>query len=199
MFRLYGAHLYIHKLTHSFPTRRSSDLQDVLRQVDHHRTRTAGGGDVERLVHDPGEVVRILHQVVVLGAGPGDAGGVGFLEGVVADQVRRHLAGQAHDRNRVHQRVGEPGDRVGRTRTRGDQHHADLAGRPGIALGGVHRRLLVAHQDVPDGVGLEELVVDRQYRPAGIAEYDFYALVLQRLEDDRCARHRRWRRRATGG
>ena len=33
-----------------------------------------------------------LHQVVVLGRRAGDAGGVGLLEGVVADQMRRHLA-----------------------------------------------------------------------------------------------------------
>ena len=59
----------------------------------------AAAGDVERLVHHARQVVDVLDQVIVLGAGPGDAGGVGLLEGVVADQVRRHLAGQADDRH----------------------------------------------------------------------------------------------------
>lgn len=134
---------------------------DVLRQVHHHRARAAAARDVERLVHDVGQLLGVLHQVVMLGAGPGDAGGVGLLEGVVADQMRRHLAGQAHDRDRVHQRVGQAGHRVGGAGTRGHQHAADLAGRPGIALGRMHRRLFVAHQNVPDGVLLKDLVVDR--------------------------------------
>src|SRR5438270_717833 len=63
--------------------------QDVLGQVDHDRTRPAGARDIERLMQDARQVVDVLDQVVVLGAWPGDAGGVGFLEGVVADQVGR--------------------------------------------------------------------------------------------------------------
>ena len=70
----------------------------------------------------------------------------------------------------------------------GHQHDADLAGGAGIALGGVHRRLLVAHQDVADGVLLEQRVVDRQYRAAGIAEDDLHALILQGAEQDFCSR-----------
>ena len=48
----------------------------------------------------------------------------------------------------------------------------------------MNRGLFVAHKNVAYRVGLEELVVDRQYRPAGISEYDFNALVLQCLENN---------------
>ena len=69
-----------------------------------------------------------------------------------------------------HQRVGEAGHRVGGAGPRGHQHAADLAGRARIAFGGVHGALLVPHQDVLDLVLLEQRVVDRQHRAAGIAE-----------------------------
>ena len=156
----------------------------VLGQVDHHRPRAAGARDVERLVDDAAEVVGLAHEVVVLGAGAGDADGVGFLEGVVADEVGRDLAGQAHDRDRVHHRVGQPGDRVGGAGPRGHQQHPDLAGRARIALGGVNGARLVAHQDVAQLVLAEQHVVDRQHGAAGIAEDHLHAFVQQRAHDD---------------
>ena len=131
----------------------------------------------------------VLHQPVVLGAGPGDADGVGLLEGVVADHEGRDLAGQHHDRDRVHQRVGHAGDGVGGAGAGGDQHHAGPAGGAGIALGGMGRALLVPDQDVADVVLLEDLVVDRQHRAAGIAEHRVHALVLQGLDHHLRAGH----------
>ncbi len=86
---------------------------DVLGNVDHDGTRPARAGDIEGLVQHAREIVDVLDQPVVLGAGPRDADRVAFLERVVADQVRRHLAGDADDRNGIHQGVGEAGDRIG--------------------------------------------------------------------------------------
>src|SRR5207302_11395199 len=63
----------------------------------------SGARDIERLVQHFGEIVDVAHQPVVLGARPGDANGVAFLERIVADQVRRHLTGDAHQRYRIHQ------------------------------------------------------------------------------------------------
>jgi len=48
----------------------------------------------------------------------------------------------------------------------------------------MHRAALLAHEDVAQGVLLEQRVVDRQYRAAGIAEDQLDALVHQRLEYD---------------
>jgi hypothetical protein len=52
----------------------------------------------------------------------------------------------------------------------------------------VNRGLLVANEDVSDGVLLEQCVIDRQDSTAGIAEDDLDALFLQRTEDDFSAR-----------
>ena len=82
----------------------------------------------------------------------------------------------------------QAGHRIGGTRPRGHQHHADLSGAAGVAFGRVHRAAFLAHQDVADGVLLEQRVVDRQYRAAGISEDDLDALVLQGAEEDFCSR-----------
>ena len=89
---------------------------DVLRDVDDNRAGTAAPGDVERLVQNARQIGDVLHQIIVLGAGPRDADRVAFLERVVADQMGRHLPGDADDRDRIHQRIGEAGHRIGRAR-----------------------------------------------------------------------------------
>ena len=158
--------------------------QNILGQVHQHRAGPAVRRHVKGLVHHAGKVVDVLHQIIVLGAGPGDAGGVGLLERVVADQMGRHLAGQADHRDRIAQRVEQAGHRVGGAGARGHQHHAHLAGRARIALGGMHGRLFVAHQDMAQPVLLEQLVIQRKDRAARIAENHLDALVDQRAQDD---------------
>src|SRR5262249_12995867 len=142
---------------------------DVLRDVHHHRAGTAAAGDVEGLLHHLGEVAHVLHQEVVLDDGTGDADRVALLEGVHADGGGGHLAGDDHHRDRIHVGGGDAGHGVRHARAGGHQRHADVAGRAGVAVGGVHGGLLVAHQNVLDRVLLVERVVDVQHRAAGIA------------------------------
>ena len=114
----------------------------------------------------------------------GEADGVGFLECVGADQVGRDLAGDDHQRDRIHERVGDAGDRVGRAGARGHEDHAGLAGRTGIALRRMRRGLFVAHQDVLDPATAKQRVVDRQHGTTRIAEHDLHAEIAQRLDQD---------------
>ena len=132
---------------------------------------------MESLVQRARQILNGFDQIIVFGARPGDADGVAFLEGVIANQMRRHLPGENDDRDRVTQRVGQTGDCVGRARPGSNEHGADLAGRARITLGGVHGALLVTHQDVVDFVLLEQCIVDRQHRAAGIAENMLHALI----------------------
>ena len=128
-----------------------------------------------------GQLVGVLGQPVMLGAGAGDADGVRLLKAIRADHEGRHLSGQYDKRDRIHQRVGQAGDRIGRAGAGGHQHDAGAAGRTGIALGHVDRALFVAHKDVANVVLLEDLVIDRQHGAAGIAEDHLDALILERL------------------
>jgi hypothetical protein len=63
----------------------------VLRNVDHHRTRATAVGDIEGLLDRHRQLVHVIDQEIVLDAGPGDADGIAFLEGILADILVRHL------------------------------------------------------------------------------------------------------------
>ena len=154
----------------------------VLGNVHDHGAGAAGGGDLECLMDHAGQIAHLLHQPVVLGAGPGNADRIAFLEGIGADQMRRHLAGQHHQRNGIHQRIGKTGHGIGGAGTRRDQHNAGLAGGAGIAFGGMHGALFVAHQHMGDAFHLEQRVIDGQHRAAGITEDVGDALILQRAD-----------------
>ena len=125
----------------------------------------------------------------MLGRGAGDADRVAFLEGVGADQMAGHLAGDDDERDRIHQRVDHAGYGIGGAGAGGDEHHADLAGRAGIAFGRMRRTLLVPNQDVLQLVLLEQRIIDREHRAARIAENGVDTLVEQRPNDDFGAGH----------
>ena len=80
-------------------------------------------------------------------------------------------------------------DQVGRARAARRERDADLAGRLGVALGGVPAAGLVADEDVADA-GVVEGVVGRQVRATGQAEYDVDALRLQALHHGIDCTHR---------
>ena len=152
---------------------------DVDGDVDDHRAGTPGRGDVEGLVDDPRQVGRVLDEVGVLDDRQRDAGDVGLLEGVGADEVAAHLPGDGHQRRRVEVGGGDAGDEVGGAGAAGRRADAHLAGGAGVAVGGVRRALLVAHQHVAQLLGVVEGVVERDRDAAGIAEDDLAALVLE--------------------
>ncbi len=156
----------------------------VLRHVDQHRAGAARAGDVERLLEHLRQVGDVLHEPGVLDDRHRDALDVGLLEGVGADQVRRHLAGDAHDRRRVEVGVGDRRHEVGRAGAGGRDGDAHLAGRTRVALRHVAGALLVAHQEVADRVlVLGPGVVERQDRPARQAEHVGHALGLEAADD----------------
>ena len=158
-------------------------LRHVLRNVDQHRAGTAGTRDVERLLDGRGEVAHVLHEEVVLHARPRDADGVAFLECVEADGRGGHLAADDDERNRIHIGRGDAGDGIGDARSRGHEAHAHVAGRARIGVGGMHGGLFVAHEDMLDLVLLVQLVVDVEYRAAGIAPDEFDVLVSERAHE----------------
>ena len=117
-------------------------------------------------------------QIIVLGDGQRDAGDVGFLKGIGADQLAAYLTGDANDGRRIHHGGGDAGDHVGGARARSRDRHPDLAAGARIAIRHVGGALLMAHQDVMD-VAVLQGVVGRQNRAARIAEDVLYSLALQ--------------------
>ena len=73
----------------------------------------------------------------------GEAGDVRFLEGIAAQERNQLLPAQNDDRRRIHLRREQPGDRVGRAGARSHEHHAGLAGCPGIPVRHVGGTLFV--------------------------------------------------------
>ena len=107
--------------------------------IDEHRAGAAGGGDVKGLLHHPGDVVGVLHQIAVLGEGGHGPGDVHLLKDVPAQQVAGHLAGDGHHGDGVHVGGGDAGDQVGGPRAAGHHAHPDLSAHAGVARGHVPR------------------------------------------------------------
>ncbi len=106
-------HLYRSRIP--FPT--ALRLLRVLGDVHEHWTRTARLGEVKRFLDRRHDVFDARHQVAVLGDRQRDAGDVGFLKCVVANELARHLTRDAHHRDRVHLRSGDACDEVRRPGT----------------------------------------------------------------------------------
>ena len=154
----------------------------VLRDVDHDGAGLAVRGDVERLGHGLGHLVRALHEEAVLRDGAADAGHVGLLEGVRADLGHRDLSRDAHDRHAVHVGGGEAGDRVRGAGAGGDEAHAGLALRAGVAVRHVDASLLVASEDELER-RLREAVEDVEDAAARIAEQHLRARLRERIHE----------------
>ena len=152
---------------------------DVLWNIHHDRAGPAGGRDEESLLDGFRQLAQVLDQEVVLDAGPRDADGVALLKGIAADDRRGHLSGQDDHGNGVHERGGDTSYRIGRARTRGHQHHARLAGGPGIAVGRMGRALLVPDQNMSHVILLEQRIVDVKDRAARVTEDVLDAFILK--------------------
>ncbi len=158
-------------------------LRHVLGNVDQHGTGTAGTRDVESLFDGFGEIAHVLHEEVVLHARTRNADGVALLKRVEADGHGRNLAADDDERNGIHIGRGDAGDGIGDARAGSHEAHAHFAGRTRIRVGGVHGGLLVAHENVLNLVLLVELVVDAEYRAAGITPDEFDVFIGQRAHE----------------
>lgn len=95
-------------------------LLHVLGQVHQDRAGTARAGEIESLLDRRGQILDVLDQVVVLGARPGDADDVDFLERVIADERARHLPGDDDHRDGIRVRRGDAGYGIGGSGAGGD-------------------------------------------------------------------------------
>ena len=159
-------------------------VQHILRNIDQHRPRPTGSGDVKCLMHNAAEIIHIFHQIIMFGGTAGDAHRVGFLKRVGTDQMRWHLPCHTHQRNRIHQRIRQRCYGVRGPRPRGHHQHAHFASRARIAFGCVACTLFVPHQNMPQFILFKQRIIDRQHRTAGIAEHHVGTVIEHRLNHD---------------
>ncbi len=139
---------------------------------------------MEGLAYRVLNLLDVLDQATVLGDRLSDPDDVGFLEGVPPHHRAGYLAGDRHHRRAVHVGRGEPGDEVGRSRTRGGHAHAGAAGRAGVPVRRVRRRLLVPYEHVPEPRELGQRVVEWHDGATRVTEEDVDTLVEQGTAED---------------
>ena len=159
---------------------RCLELQHVLREVEQHRAGPPAAGDLEGLGDCVRDLIGVHDHGGELGDRQRDADDIGLLEGVLAEQRPRDIAGDGDHRHRVHHGRGQAGDEVDGTGAAGGDRHAHAAGCAAVAVGRVRAALLMADEDVAQRE-LAQHVVDGQDRPAGVAEDGGDALADQRL------------------
>ena len=140
---------------------------------------------MKSLVDDRPKIAHVAHQIVVLDAGPSDTDCIHLLESVSADQPQRYLAGDHHDRRRIHVSVGDARDCVGRARPGCDQRYPHAPRSARIAFGHVHCALLVPHEVVSDAIArAPQLIVNVQHRAARITKDRIYAFMHEGLDQN---------------
>ena len=103
-----------------------------------------------------------------------------------------NLTGDDDERDGIHVRRRDARDRVGGTRAARDDGGADLAGRTRIAIGSVHRTLLVAHEDVVELRAIVERVVDVERMATGVSGDGLDTGIFQRPDQALRAGHLRF-------
>ena len=167
-------------------------LGNILGHVNQHRARPTGRGDVIGLADDPGQVVGLLHQEIVFHHRHRDAENIRLLERVLAEHPGYLLPANHHHRHAVHLRCHEAGHGVAGSRPRGHQHGGGPTGRAGVAIGHVHRTLLVPNQDELE-ILLDRLerIKDRQRGTTRVTENVFNAKTIQSPDEGLCSIHLR--------
>ena len=162
-------------------------LRYIFRNIDHDRTGTAAGGDLECFLDGLGKLVDIGYQEVVFDARTGNADRIHLLKRIRTDERIADLSADDHHRNRIAVCGGNAGQRIGHARSGSNQRNADFAADARIRICRVYRRLLVACQDVFEFIELENSVVDFDDCAARIAENVLYTLGFETLHYDLCA------------
>ena len=117
---------------------------DIFWNINQYRAGLSGARDMERHFQDSAEVLALADRNAVFRDRTCHADDIDLLEGIVADQPERHLAGNAHKRNAVIMCIRKPRDDIGRARTACNKTDAHLAGCLGIALSFKNQALLVS-------------------------------------------------------
>ena len=157
--------------------------QRILGDVHVHGARSTTARNVERLGDGVRNLIRTADQVVVLRHWQRDARDVDLLEGILPEQDARNVAGDRNHGDRVEHGGADPRHKVRCARARGAKADAHFPRRAREAVGGVCRRLLVAHQDVAQTGVINEHVIKREDHAARVAPDDVAPLQEECLAE----------------
>ena len=140
--------------------------------IHQHRAGSAGNGDFEGGIQHAGKLPDIADRKIVLDDLLCDPHDVDFLKAVPSQQRDSHISGDGNQRHAVKISIGDPGHKIGRTRTAGGDDHARLAGDPGKTIGCMCRILLMSAQYVVDTMCVfVQFIINGQDCTARITEY----------------------------
>ena len=136
-------------------------VEQVTRDVDHHRPPAPGVGDPERFEDELGDALRAWHAEGALGHRLKQDVLVNLLERVAPEVLGGRQPGDDHHRRIRQLRLSQPQDHVGRARARlpTDEDPWRLRDAP-IGVGHVHATVFVPHADVGEVCGVVERIVD---------------------------------------
>ena len=165
-----------------------SGIEHVGDDVDEHRSRPAGPGNVKGFFQHLGQVLHLPDQIVVFGDGSGDPCGVRLLEGILTDQGGGHLTADDHQGNGIHVGGGNPRHHVADPGAAGGNAHPHLSGGPGVPVRRVDGPLFVAGEDMGK-VGFVNGIIQAQYGPSRVAENHRDLFCFETCKDGFCAGH----------
>ena len=152
--------------------------RDILRNINDHRARTTGSGNMKGFFKRHSQVFDVLDQKIMFHNGSSDSNCVALLECVKPNGVCWHLACDHHQGNAVHVGGGNTSDGVGHARSRSHQGNPHIARRSRVAIGRVHCSLLMTDQHVLNGVLFVQGVVNVQNGATWVAPNVFNAFGL---------------------
>ena len=164
----------------------------ILGKVEHHRTRAPCAGNIKRTTHGPSHVVSMTNLIAPLGDRLRHTYEIDLLEEVSTQGACRHLTSNHHDGRRIHHGIGNTRQRVGNTRTTGNQYHAHLTAHASIALSSMGSTLFVAHQYMVETFLLASCIVKkrivcRHNRASRVSEDGLHPLSLQSPHQRLCS------------
>ena len=155
---------------------------NVLGEIDEDRSRLARTGNIEGFLDDPAQILAPAHGDGVLADRTADPDDVHFLERVVADEIGRHLARKADERDAVVIGGCDARDEICSSRAAGDQADARLTRGARIPVRRVDERLLVAGKDDAECRFTVQRVKQIDRHAARIGEQGVHTLLYQRLD-----------------
>ncbi len=160
----------------------------VFGDIHQHRPFAPGTGDPERAAQGIRQIFHIPDKVIVLGNRHGDPSDIHLLKAVQPQKPAGDVPGDGHHGDRIHVGGGDTGNQVGRARAGRGNADPYLSRGPGIPIGRMRRRLLVAGADVADTVTvLVQRVVQVQHGAARIPENRIHPLLQQTLHNNLCS------------